>query len=451
MSELSNGVERGGLKNGANAGMLPVPDNLKYAGIQRPHELGRFGVEENAKRLRRYEFLHRQLALIQSFHLPQRALWELKTAIGKHLYEDSEAAASLQERILQLRQPRRSLNSDPDQRLRLFVEELLRARNDAELLVGIYEILKPRMLAAYKAHLQETQQIVDQPTIRLLRQIVNDLEEQLEWGREAIRFFVDEAGKREHTREFEKALRRFLTAAGGVTGEEEGAGAVPLRRWRSLEGVNLPTRSVRDRRFPGTVHYRAGASDDAQDEVTRKLYHMMRVRQEEMTAAELIAAVIWENRHKEWEMIRDLARHLWDEIRHSMFGQAACEAEGIDWAKYPQYTSDYDLNITNLPASQYAWLAIGIEGGAMKRGGKKAEYEFCRDEAQHPLMAQFQDYDWADEVVHAQFGRKWGTSLFDGDEMQARRAAEQALDEFWAAVRKAEEERPEPVWTDFEP
>lgn len=68
-----------------------------------------------------------------------------------------------------------------------------------------------------------------------------------------------------------------------------------------------------------------------------------------------------------------------------------------------------------------------------------------RDAARHPLMTQFQDYDWADEVVHAHFGQQWGVDLYDGDKEAARRAAQQALDEFWAAVGEASKNRPAPL------
>lgn len=40
-------------------------------------------------------------------------------------------------------------------------------------------------------------------------------------------------------------------------------------------------------------------------------------------------------------------------------------------------------------------------------GGKRGEWEWCRDKAQHPLMTTYQDFDWADEVNHVGFGRKW--------------------------------------------
>ena len=38
--------------------------------------------------------------------------------------------------------------------------------------------------------------------------------------------------------------------------------------------------------------------------------------------------------------------------------------------------------------------------------GKRLEYEISRN-AEDQLAAAIQDYDWADEVLHVQTGRKW--------------------------------------------
>jgi hypothetical protein len=214
---------------------------------------------------------------------------------------------------------------------------------------------------------------------------------------------------------------------------------VAPRRWRSMGSFSLPQHAVRDRRFPGTIHYRYGAPDHATDPTHQRLTHMMRVRQEEMNVSDVLASVIWQRQDQPWEFTADTARHLWDEMRHCLFGQAACENEGIDMFDYPQFTGDYDLNVTNLPAAQYVSF--------MKKTGKRAEYEFCRDVAKHPLMTQFQDYDWADEVTHAQFGQEWGPDLYDGQPEAARAAAEQAVAEFWTGVQLAAERKMEPIIT----
>ena len=416
---------------------LPRDLGLHYAGLTRPSDLGAFGVESSAAILRRLEFVHRKLVYLEAAHLVLRSLWELKAALGRHLYEDAAAAAALRERILDLRQNPSVLAREPDQRLSLLMDELLHARSDEELLVGLYEVVKPALLAAAQEYARTTQQIVDEPTVRLLRTSIADLESQIAWGRRAIRMLVDERGHRAAVAEFAAKLGDCLTAAGGISGQEEGATAAG-RRWRSTQPISLPTKAIRDERMPPeTTHFRVGLQDDTPtDETRRRLLHMMRTRQEEMVVAEVIAAVIWEKRDQPWEFTYDLARHEWDEMRHALMGQAALEAEGIDWMRYPQFTGDYDLNATNLPSAQYAWL-LGIEQNAMRRTGKRGEFEFCRDEAKHPLMTQFQDFDWADEVKHVHIGREWTTYLYDGDASRARAASDEAVDQFWDGVDKA--------------
>lgn len=416
---------------------LPRDLGLHYAGLAAPGELGGFGVEASAAFFRRLEFVHRRSVFLEAAHLVLRSLWELKAALGRHLYEDAEAADAMRARILDLRQNPSVLDREPDQRLTLLMDELIQARSDEELLVGLYGVVKPALLAAARTYTAATQQIVDEPSVRLLRPIVADLEAQVAWGERAIRVLVDERGRRPDVAEFEERLRGFLGAAGGIAGGGD-ATATAGRRWRSTQPVALPSTAIRDERMPRTSVYRVGAPDRYEPgrDAERRLIHMMRTRQEEMVVAEVVAAVIWHEQHQPWELTLDLARHEWDEMRHALMGQAALEAEGVDWMRYPQFTGDYDLNATNMAAAQYAWLN-GIEQSAMKRTGKRAEYEFCRDEAHHPLMTQFQDFDWADEVKHVHIGREWTMHMYDGDAAKARTAANQAVAEFWSGVDQA--------------
>lgn len=413
--------------------------SVSYTGISDPYRIGAFGVEENAKRLQRYRYIHERLLFVGAAQLPSRHNWDVKVAIGRHLYEDAEAADQLRARVHQLRSPQPAVGQEPDPALVLLMDELLHAASDSEWLAGVYTVIKPELAKAYLSHMCRTQQIVDQPTIRMLRSILLDLEDQLQWGKEAIERLRsegswDEAG----AASFCALLRSYIGAAGGMSGEAAKNAQLPVRV-RSFAAYQLPKQSQRDAAMGGTTLYRTSMGAEFDDPARQRLVGMMRVRQEEMTAAELLAAVIWSQKGMPWAFYRDLARHLWDEIRHALFGQAALEADGYDWHSRPQYTSDYDVNIEKIPGAQYAWLSIGIEEGAMKRPGKVGEFEFCRDEAKHPLMAQFQDYDWADEVTHAAFGRAWTPELFGEDLGYIREVAKHELDHFWREVRKAEE------------
>lgn len=407
---------------------------LRFAGIQNPYSVGEYSVEKNAQVIQRYRYIHENLITIAAGHLSAREDWNLKVALGKHLYEDAEATDKLRNRLSQLRTSPQFVNRDPDPSLSLLMEELIQAKNDLELTIGIYDVIKPALIQIYKKHIAETQQIVDQPTIRILRSILIDLEEQVEWGQEIIKVLLQTNVYPEGADEFREKLQSFLIAAGGIDGLQEKSFSLP-HRWRSHNAYKLPIKSVRDPRKMGpTTFSRTSVSNPPENQIQANLLFMMRVRQEEMTAAELIAGVIFSQKNMPWEFYHDLAIHLWDEIRHALFGQAALEAEGIDWMSQPQYTSDYDINAHKLPGVQYTWLSIGIEEGAMTRTGKRAEYEFCRDEAKHPLMTQFQDYDWADEVVHANFGRKWTPDLIGENIEFVREVAKKELEDFWGKV-----------------
>ena len=188
--------------------------------------MGAVGVEEAAAFLRRIEFVHRKLVYLESAHVVLRSLWELKAALGRHLYEDAEAAAALRERILDLRQNPSVLARDPDQRLSLLLDELLHAASDEEFLVGLYEIVKPpaRSRARVRADHPADRRL---PDIRLLRRSIADLEEQIAWGQRAVRILVDERGRRGEVAEFAERMRGYLTAAGGISGQEPGAAARP--------------------------------------------------------------------------------------------------------------------------------------------------------------------------------------------------------------------------------
>ncbi|WP_127583104.1 hypothetical protein [Paenibacillus koleovorans] len=393
-----------------------------YVGISNPHSVGKYGVDQNSKVLRRYRYIHEQLFRTEAAQLPARGHWDLKAALGKHLYEDAEAAGALRARVLELRTPAPHLQKAPNLALSLLFEELIFAQSDMELLVGIYRVLKPALLEAYAQHMAETQQLVDYPTIRVLRGLSLDLREQIEWGESMIARLEQEGEAAEEAAEFGQRMAGYLAAAGGINGELGAAAQVPAR-WRSGKPYEMPKNAVRDpKRMGGTALGRTAIPNIPTDPVAIRLFQMMKGRQEEMAAVENLASIVYDQKDMPWEFYQDLARHLWDEVRHSLFGQAALEAEGVDWSVLRQYVGGYDPLIGKLPAQRYAVLSIAVEEKAMARPGKVWEYEFCRDEAKHPLMTRFQDYDWADEVTHAGFGRKWTPEMF-GEELEYIRVA----------------------------
>ena len=104
-----------------------------------------------------------------------------------------------------------------------------------------------------------------------------------------------------------------------------------------------------------------------------------------------------------------MCRQLWDEARHAMMGAVYFEKLGVDWRRdiplHPGFAIRMNKHMTTLEAHA---VLYAIEQGLMPaNSGKKYEWQVAA-EAENPLVKLFQDFDWADEVLHVQTGREWG-------------------------------------------
>ncbi len=145
-------------------------------------------------------------------------------------------------------------------------------------------------------------------------------------------------------------------------------------------------------------------------------------RLREIDVPEMMASILAETRGKPWGFYRDMSRQLWDEARHAMMGEVGFRSLGVDWTAIPiNFTWSLNLN-TQLTAQERHAVLFYIEQGLMPRTGKRYEWEVGTASG-NPLSGVFQDFDWADEVLHAQIGRQWYVPGFSGLNEAARRTA----------------------------
>ncbi len=90
-----------------------------------------------------------------------------------------------------------------------------------------------------------------------------------------------------------------------------------------------------------------------------------------------------------------------------MMGETGFASLGLDWGKLVMVNATWarGLNLQLSPKERHAVLYF-IEQGLMPRTGKRFEWEVSR-QLDHPISKTFQDFDWADEVLHARIGRDW--------------------------------------------
>jgi uncharacterized ferritin-like protein (DUF455 family) len=366
-------------------------------------------VDATVDRLRRFVYLETQCFFLLGGYFNFIPEWEVKGAISLHLWQDAEHSTWLRTRITEMRTPPHHLDKVPDPALEAFILELRQAANTAEFLCGIYGVLKPELLAAYEALFAASHPIADHPTRRFLRFMIEEEREQISWGRGALAALRPSP---ESTSAWEAHLRACLAAAGGIDGTKERVPAAESPR----TSIPFPPSQAprRDARFPHVWNSR-GVVPSPERSVHERIWWMMNVRLNEMHVSELIASVITDWKGQPWPFYHDLARHLWDETRHCMLGEVAFASQGIDFTKIPTHVGFAEYpNLKLEPADRYAFL-WGIEQGLMIKSGKQAEMALAK--AGHDEMAtMLQDFDWADEVLHAQIGRRWLESKYGSRE-----------------------------------
>lgn len=361
-------------------------------------------VDATVDRLRRYVYLKTQSLFFFASRFNDLPEWEIKSAISLHLWQDAEHSSWFRTRITEMRTPPHHLDRVPDPALAAFFEELRRAGDSREFLIGIYGVLKPALAAAFREHLAQAHPIADHPTRRLIQFALAEEEAQIAWGQAAIAAMGAESTS--PLKQWKTHLEQYLAAAGGINGDRERRPTSALPPSRVVD-QSVATSLVprRDGRFPHVWHSRGVVPAPTQP-VHERIWWMMNVRLNEMHVSELIATVIADWKGQPWEFYHDLARHLWDETRHCLLGEVAFASQGIDFTQIPTHIGFAEYPNRELPPPErYAFL-WGIEQGLMAKTGKQAEVALAQAGGDERATV-FQDFDWADEVLHAAIGRRW--------------------------------------------
>lgn len=374
-------------------------------------------VEDCVAWLKRQHYVLLRLHQIFTARITSEPLYELKTAFSHHGYLCAEHVTSHRQRVAELREPPLGLEEIPHPGLKLACEEVLSAPTTAALLLGLYEVLIPALSEAVNSYLATTNPLADAPSVRLLRFCRLELEDIRQFGDQAIAALVT-AEERQSLADWLQLLQQALAAAQGISGRKipaQGGSPPPLPAPRfSAQPYQYDRIPRRDARFRDP--YNAGVNPEAflyderfapRDKVLMLYYKRLR----EIDVPEMMASILHETTDKPWEFYHDMSRQLWDEARHALLGEVGFVALGVDWTQIPiNFTWSLNLNTQLTPQERHAVLFF-IEQGLMPRTGKRYEWEVGQASG-IPLAALIQDFDWADEVLHAQIGRRWYVSAY---------------------------------------
>ena len=402
------------------------------AGICSVEEAARIGlsVEQCVQRLKRHHWAFRRLHQIFIQRLTAEPIYELKMAFSLHAYYCAEHASAWRTRVAEMREPPLGLDSSPDPALDVFFDEIAAAPDAETLLVGLYVHALPALAAALRRHLDDTNRLMDHPSDRICRFALIEVDEMVGFGAQASRRMLT-TERLGSLAEWRAVLDQWLDRAGGLDGTAERSAADPARQF-SATLPPLVREPRRDERFPDPYNMGVNAEAflyDATMPPDAKTLMMFYKRLREIDVPEMMATIIAETPGKPWDYYLDMTRQLWDEARHAMMGEVGFVQAGIDWTRFVRvnFTWSLALNTQLTPMERHAVLYF-IEQGLMPKTGKRFEWEVGVASGD-PFSATAQDYDWADEVLHARIGRDWYVK-----EMGDSKAATDYGDRCWSRV-----------------
>jgi Protein of unknown function (DUF455) len=363
-----------------------------------PRPLG-YDVDDNATRFSNYFHVLRELVHFTNGWLPLEPSWPRKYALGDHVHDDARALSKMKRRLYELRSPS-DYPGSPSPELEELLDRLAAADSARAYIDVAYGEAKPALAAAMRIHLENLDPVADEPSLRLLGQVL--------------------ARQERHVLE--------LGASGSAAGRDIGALPVRLRAAPRELRILLPLdQPARDDFVEVTEHgdpyltrelYVNGAENHVPTEPEEQRHFFHGLMDAELSAAELMARNSHEHPEMPWDFHVDMARQTWDEVRHAKVHDLLMKDElTCAWGDYPVGFSYFK--------SIYAYDLLGrlclFNGTSEQRAMWRHSHrrKTLMDLGQERIALVF-DYLLADEVPHVHNGVRWGSHLLGGSEKAYR-------------------------------
>jgi hypothetical protein len=374
---------------------------------------GGLEVDDNAQWLSNCFHAERQLLHTMAGALPRVADMRVKIILGTHLWEVARTLRDFSARLAELRE-----HSDYPARPGAGYEEILARLDEAPTpwhqLAGIYAVLSPALIDTYDAYLSACDPLLDEPTVRVLTKAQR---RHLEFQRDRdliLGHVHSRTSLQDDMAEWTGHLEDELSDLGSIC-------EVPLRRrqtrlWsagpplerfaRPAEFTYGPDHGIDRRAIYGSVAEFYFPLD--QNFLRHFLHHMVDA---EIVAAEIMALNIFENPEMPLAFHVDMARQVWDEVRHARVQWEFLSTMGVMLGSYPVFHGfDLLLSRRGLLERLILFNRLGEAGAAQRH---RRRNRLLRENGLQNLAILF-DYLHADEIPHVANGERWGKYLFNG-------------------------------------
>lgn len=366
---------------------------------------------DTAQLLKRFFFCERSLLVSEAAWIPCIAPLEIKTSLARYVWQSAETADSLRERVFELRFPSRLLEEEGTDRALI---ELFNAVKDSPsvpaFLLSVGRILLPALRDAYQAYLEASDLIADGPTHRFLRLALAEKAEQIS----AFELWIEAAlsqnpEARPEATSWADEIAKRLSAVGGA-GVEPPVSSAPAGPLPKAKAYSIPVHPARDERFwpcrfywPDTVDPSYPYGEGMQLQLRSAISHVNEVWAVEAGGIILsaFADVL------PWEWIYNSARWTYDESRHCRMGYERLMAWGLDPGEIPLGTYIYESATArdggDVPTNFLGMLFFFETKNIRHKPERTRLFHSYGDS----LSEHDMDFDWADETLHASYGKRW--------------------------------------------
>ena len=378
---------------------------------------------------------------------------ELKYLLCQHVWEAANHARFLRERGRELSGFGTTDEVRPS--LRQLFNEAVMPDDTTVALAGFYRVIKPALHDAYRRYLTATHHLADWPSRKLVEEFLADEARHAaeiapylpvaasaseppsapsvaasvgEWSAHATSVASPVAASASEptsaspvaasASEWSAHLTTLLISQGGLHSLSPSpplslspSSAPPLLS--ATRGYTHPPTPNRGR-FPTcssvfshdpaeTPIVRAWLIDPTTDaRVIRMMVYVWLMM--ELDAVDYLATVFYDTPHAPFDLHHDLARHLWDESRHSQFGYRQLPRLGVDLLTLEHSLDLYTILVQMTPPERYAMMTMEFEANSFPTKAHVMDrVRELNDFEADTLLA----FDRNDEQNHVRSGHRW--------------------------------------------
>ena len=361
--------------------------------------------------LNRYFYCERALIKGQAGWLPSIAPLDIKLTLSRFLWEDTMVADALRERVLELRFPSRLMEKGEDALVINLFEEAVHAPSPEAFILSLAKILKPALSDFYQSYLKHSDTISDGPTHRFMKTAIREKSAQIKVLKKFAEIMLsDRTQARIEAKAWVKGLNNRLEDLGRLSLEESQSDKEAITDLSGRKSYSVPDIPARDKRFhicrfywPDIIDPKYPYGEGIQLQLRSAISHLNEVWAVE--AAGISLYVFADDLG--WEFIRDAARWTYDESRHCQMGYERLIHWGFEPNELPLGTFIYESGAGHDPIYLLGMLYFFETLNIGKKIERVKEFGLLGDMTSQSDM----DYDWADETLHAHYGKRWLTKL----------------------------------------